>query len=133
MRRAHTFTIPIERPASVVYDYLANPKNHPSWSAMSPDGYHRLENGDWAGQTSFGLRHVRFTPPNPFGVLDHAVFEPGGEILFSPMRVIANEESSLLLLTFFQRAGMSEELFASTLEWIEVDLLTLKTVVEALR
>ncbi len=133
MRQAHTFTIHIERPVGEVYDFLADPQNHPKWSAMSPAGYRQLDNGDWVGQTAFGPRHVRFTRRNEFGVLDHAVFVPGGEILFSPMRVVPNGQNTVLLVTFFQRQGMSEEQFRSTLEWIEVDLLTLKTVVEAMR
>lgn len=132
MRLAHTFTIHIGRPLEAVYLYLAEPENYPSWSAMNKVGFHRLNNEDWAGQTAFGPRHVRFTPANAFGVLDHAVFEPGREILFSPMRVVANGDDTELLFTFFQREGMDEAQFASTLQWIEIDLLTLKTVVEAL-
>ena len=38
-----------------------------------------LANGDWEGETPFGFRHFRFTPPNNYGVLDHAIFVPGGD------------------------------------------------------
>lgn len=100
---------------------------------MQAQGYHRLSTGDWAGNTAFGFRHVRFTPPNDFGVLDHAVFVPGGEILFSPMRVVGDDFATELIFTFFQRAEMDEAQFVSTLEWIRIDLLSLVSVVEALR
>lgn len=132
MRRSHTFSIPIASPSQRVYRFLADPRNYPSWSAMEEGGYHRLDNGDWAGHTAFGFRHVRFTPPNAFGILDHALFVPGGEILFSPMRIVANDEASELIFTFFQRADTDDAQFDSTLEWIRVDLLSLVSVVEAL-
>ena len=133
MRRSHTFSIPIAGRLPPIYRFLADPRNYPSWSAMEEGGYHQLDNGDWAGHTAFGFRHVRFTPPNSFGVLDHALFEPGGEILFSPMRVVANGAATELIFTFFQRADMDEAQFASTLEWIRVDLLSLASVVEVLQ
>lgn len=132
MRRSHTFSIPIACPADRVYRFLVDPRNYPRWSAMEESGYHQLNSGDWAGNTAFGFRHVRFTAPNTFGVLDHAVFVPGEEILFSPMRVVANGEGSELIFTFFQRVETSHEQFDSTLEWIRVDLLALASVLETL-
>jgi hypothetical protein len=75
---------------------------------------------------------VRFTQPNAFGVLDHTLVVPGGEILFAPMRIVANDEASELIFTFFQRADTDDAQFNSNLEWIRVDLLSLVSVVEAL-
>jgi Polyketide cyclase / dehydrase and lipid transport. len=132
MRRSHTFSIQIDRPVEAVYRFLADPINYPAWSAMRAEGYRRLDNGDWSGRTAFGPRHVRFTPPNGYGVLDHALFEPGGEVLMMPMRVVANEAGTELTYTFFRRTGMDDALFDSTLEWIHTDLMTLKTMLEAL-
>ena len=101
---------------------------------MRRESYRPLDNGDWQGMTTYGgLRHFRFTPPNAHGVLDHAVFVPGEPLLWTPMRVMPNEDGTELTFTFYQRPGMSEAEFVSAVEWITTDFLTLKSLLEALR
>ena len=134
MRRSHTITLQIDYPYPSAYRYLADPLNYAQWAALEPGTFRRLENGDWAAETRFGgFRHFRFTPPNEFGVLDHAVFIPGEPLLWTPMRVLPNEDGTELHFTFFQRPGMSEEAFASSVEWITTDFLALKSLLEARR
>lgn len=131
MRRSHTISLSIERSCYDVYDYLVRPRNYQNWAAVEPGTFKPLPDGDWEGVTAFGPRHFRFTPPNNFGVLDHAVFVPGEQAVFMPMRVVANGEGSELIFTFFARDGMDEEQFASVIEWITVDLMSLKSLLEA--
>lgn len=131
MRRSHTITLQIERPYARVYQFLVDPRNFPQWAAVEAASFKALENGDWQAMTPGGLRHYRFTPANEFGVLDHALFEPGATPMFTPMRVFANEEGCELTFTFFRRAGMTDAEFESTIEWITTDFLTLKSVLEA--
>ena len=131
MRRSQTISLSIERPFDEVYDYLVKPLNFQNWAAVEQGSFRPLENGDWEGVTPNGLRHMRFVTPNNYGVLDHAVFEPGSVPLFMPMRVVPNGEGTELIFSFFQRDGMDDESFASTLEWIRTDLLTLKSLLEA--
>jgi len=134
MRRSHTISIQIDYPYALAYPYLADPRNYADWAAVDPDQFHLLENGDWSAETRFGgPRHVRFTPRNAFGILDHAVFEPGEPLLWTPMRVMPNEDGTELLFTFYQRPGSSEEQFQSAVEWITTDFLTLKSLLEARR
>jgi hypothetical protein len=130
MRRSHTLSISIQRDYEGVYRFLADPRNYPKWSVAEAEGFAQLPNGDWQGDTTFGFRHFRFTPVNPYGVLDHAVFRPGEEALFTPMRVMPNQEATELIFVFFQRDGMSDEQFASSIEWITTDFWTLKSLLE---
>ena len=131
MRRAHTISVSIERPFDEVYEYLVRPANYQYWAAVEPGSFKPLNNGDWVGLTPNGLRHHRFTTHNNFGVLDHAIFVPGGELLYTPMRVMRNGKGTELNFTFFQRDGMDDAKFASTIEWINTDFLTLKSLLEA--
>lgn len=131
MRRSHTIGISILRPFDEVYAYLSKPSNFEHWAAIEPDTFKPLADGDWQGETTFGFRHFRFTPPNPFGVLDHAIFVPGGEMLYTPMRVVPNDEGTELTFTFLQRAGMDDAQFDSAIEWIMTDFLALKSLLEA--
>jgi len=131
MRRSHTITLQIDRPYAAVYKFMADPRNFSQWAAVDEGTFEPLGGGDWRAMTAGGLRHYRFTPPNAYGVLDHAQFVPGEVPLFNPMRIFANEDSTELQFTFFQRAGMSDEAFVSTVEWITTDFLTLKSLLEA--
>ncbi|KRA41747.1 hypothetical protein [Devosia sp. Root635] len=134
MRRSHTISLYIDYPYDTAYRFLANPLNYGEWAAVDRASYRPLDNGDWEAMTNFGgIRHFRFTPVNAFGVLDHAIFVPGEKLLWTPMRVTPNEEGTELTFTFYQRPGMGEEEFASAIEWITTDFLTLKSLLEALR
>lgn len=48
----------------------------------------------------------------------------------TPVRLVANERGATLMLTWFQKAGVSDEQFRSELEWIASDLNRLKTLLE---
>ena len=134
MRRSQTISLFIDCPYATTYRFLADPRNYGEWAAVERQTYRPLVNGDWEGMTNIGgMRHFRFSPVNDFGVLDHAVFVPGEEPLWTPMRVMPNEEGTELAFTFYQRPGMSDEEFASAIEWITTDLLTLKAFLEARR
>lgn len=134
MRRSHTITVQIAHPYADTYRFLADPRNYGEWAAVERGTYRQLPNGDWEGLTPFGgPRHFRFIAPNDLGVLDHAVFVPGEPLLWTPMRVMPNEEGTELAFTFYQRPGMSDEAFVSAIEWITTDFLTLKSLLEARR
>ena len=134
MPKSHSLVIDIDYPLAETYRYLAEPRNYAEWAAFDPRSWRPIGGGDWAGQTRFGgVRHVRFTPFNEEGILDHAVFVPGQEMLWTPMRVTAKGEGTELRFTFVQRRGMSDHAFASALEWITTDFLALKSMLEARR
>jgi hypothetical protein len=134
MRRSHTISLSIDYPYEDAYRFLAEPRNYAEWAAVDPRSFRPLDNGDWAAMANFGgLRHFRFTAQNDYGVLDHAVFIPGEPLLWTPMRVMRNDDGTELTFTFYQRPGMNEAEFASAIEWITTDFLTLKTLLEALR
>ena len=133
MRPSHIISVSIERPFKLVYAFLVQPKNYAQWAAVEPDSFRELPKGDWEGQMPLGLRHFRFTPPNPYGVLDHAIFVPGEPLLYTPMRLVPNEDGCELAFTFFRRDGMDDSQFASAIEWITTDFLALKSILEAAR
>jgi uncharacterized protein YndB with AHSA1/START domain len=131
LRRSHTLTFHIERPYEAVYEFLVDPRNYALWAAVEKDTFRQLEDGDWEAETEFGGKwNFRFTPANPFGVLDHAAYQPGKPIMWMPMRAVANEEGTDLIVTFYQRPDASDEEFASAVEWITTDFLGLKSLLE---
>jgi hypothetical protein len=86
-------TVSIARPAAEVYAFAHRPENFPKWAAglgagLSPDG------DRWISHGPDGDVHVRFSPQNPYGVLDHWVTLPDGTEISIPLRVVANGDGA---------------------------------------
>lgn len=128
-RQSHLIHFTIARPVEEVYAFLADPQNYPRWAAVD-GGISQLRQNEWLTRTPFGDRVVRFSAPNAYGILDHAVFAPGDEPVTMPMRVVANGDGTDLMFLFYRRDDMSEEQFRSTVEWVTTDLLTLQSLLE---
>ena len=132
MLNSRVLIIPIERTYQTVYSFLADPRNFPRWGVLEPGATMRhLDGSDYLVDLPRGRRVMRFTPYNAFGVLDYQVFsqgEDGGPV--NPVRLHPNEEGCELVFVWLQRPGVSDERFASELEWLNSDLLRLKTYLE---
>lgn len=127
---SRTISVPINRPASEVYQFASNPENLPRWVRSFCISV--IRSGDnWLLETPTGLVGIRFVPQNDFGVLDHVVTLPDGRSILNPLRVISNGEGSEVLFTLFQLGEMSPEQFAKDAQLVEADLQTLKAVLEA--
>lgn len=128
LRPAKTLSIGIACPPSQVYDFIGNPANLPRWAgglckSARPAGDH------WLLDTPTGEFKFRFAPSNPFGVLDHFIDTPEGEI-YAAMRVITNGNGSELVFTLFQPLPMSDSAFAADMKLVEQDLETLRSILE---
>lgn len=121
--------VDIARAADDVYRFVADPLNFPRWAAVSGP-MEQIGPLDWKAQTAFGERLVRFTTQNDFGCFDHAVFASGEEPIFIRGWIIPNGAGCTLVLVFPQRPDVTTEQFASALQWIEMDLMTLRSLLE---
>lgn len=130
MLQSHLIHLSITRPIGEVYDFLAEPRNYLKWAAVVGDRFEPMGPLEFGIETEFGPRIVRFTPRNDLGVLDHAVYREGDTPLMMPMRLIANGDGCELAFTFFRRPGMSDAAFQSAIDWIQVDLMGLKGLLE---
>jgi len=125
-----TLSVSIERPWQAVYAFASNPRNLPQWApgfalsvAPSSEG--------WLVNTVNGPVSLAFAEPNAFGVLDHDVRLPSGQVFHNCMRVIPNGDASQVLFTLFQASGVSDEAFAADARLVEQDLQSLKRLLEA--
>jgi hypothetical protein len=55
-----------------------------------------------------------FAPRNEFGVLDHEVTLPSGEVFYNPMRVVPDGEACEVVFTLRQQQGMTDESSSAT-------------------
>jgi hypothetical protein len=119
----------IDRPADEVYVYASDPANLPQWAAGLGSSVEQAA-GRWFVQTSEGRAGFAFVPRNEYGVLDHDVTLPSGEVVYNPMRVIADGTSCEVVFTLRRRPGTSDEDFGADASAVAADLTRLKHVLE---
>lgn len=119
----------INRPAGEVYAFASDPTNLPIWA---PGLGHSVEqaDGQWFVETPEGRARLAFAPPNDLGVLDHYVTLSSGEVVYVPMRVLADETGSEIVLTVRRRPGMTDDAFRADGDAVAADLARLKRVLE---
>ena len=126
---SHTISIAIDRPAGEVYDFAVVPENLPKWATGLGTSGERAGD-EWITQTAEGPVRVRFVERNDLGVLDHHVTRPGGNVVYNPMRVVANDSGSEISFTLFRLPGVTEEQLEADAAWVERDLKVLKHLLE---
>ncbi|MET0145775.1 MAG: SRPBCC family protein [Ilumatobacteraceae bacterium] len=126
---AHVSTT-IDRPMSDVYEFASDPRNLTAWATGLAEGTVEHIDGAWAIDSPMGRVTVTFAPPNPFGVLDHDVTLPFGDIVHNPMRVSANADGCDVVFTVHRRDGVGEADFVADTETVARDLAALRALLE---
>lgn len=129
MLAARTYSISIDRNWQALYDAIWQPGIFAKWASGLAQSALRQEGDRWITEGPDGAIAIRFTPRNPFGVMDHVVEVPDGSPVVVPMRVIPNGEGAEVLLTLFRQPGMTDEMFARDAKWMTRDLRALKAFV----
>jgi hypothetical protein len=120
----------IDVPADKVYAYAADPANLPRWAPGLGNAVEQID-GQWFVDTPAERVCFAFAPRNDFGVLDHYVTLNSGEVIYIPMRVIADESGSEVLFTLRRRPGMTDAEFKADADAVAADLARLKHVLES--
>jgi hypothetical protein len=123
-------SIGIRRPAEAVYAFARVPENFPKWAVGLGAGLIR-DGETWIAHGPDGDVHVRFSPPNAFGVLDHWVTLADGTEISIPLRVVANGDGAEVTLTLFRVPGMDDAAFERDAGMVAKDLSALKALLEA--
>jgi len=126
---AVTISVSIEASADAVYRYARDPMNLPTWAAGFATSARR-EGDRWIVRTADGDVFVEFAADNPYGVLDHHVWNDQGLDITSRMRVVGNGSGSEVIFTLFRAPGVTEMAFAADRAAITSDLQALKRCVE---
>jgi hypothetical protein len=120
----------IDRPAADVYEYASDPANLPLWAPGLGKSVENVD-GRWFVETQSGRVGFAFVGHNKYGVLDHEVTLPSGEVIYNPMRVVPDGDGSEVVFTLRRLADMSDEDFARDAALVQADLTRLKHVLEA--
>ena len=119
----------IDRRATDVYEYASDPANLPQWA---PGLGNTVENvdGQWYVDTQSGRVGFAFVERNKYGVLDHEVTLPSGEVIYNPMRVVPHGDGCEVVFTVRRRPEMSDDDFARDAGLVQADLTRLKGILE---
>ncbi|MBE3016193.1 SRPBCC family protein [Microbispora sp. NEAU-D428] len=120
----------IDRHAADVYEYASNPANLPEWA---PGLGSSVENADgqWFVETSSGRVGLAFAERNEYGVLDHDVTLPSGQVVYNPMRVIPDGGACEVVFTLRRLPDVNDEDFARDAGLVQADLTRLKHILES--
>ena len=119
----------IDRPVDDVYAYASDPANVPAWAPGLGSAVENID-GRWYVDTSMGRVELAFADRNPYGVLDHEVTLPSGEVIYNPMRVIRDGDGCEVVFTLRKRPDVSDEEFDRDANAVAADLARLKTIME---
>ena len=99
--KSRVISVTINRPFEEVYAFACVPENFMKWASGLASSLHK-EDDVWLARTPLGEAVVVFSELNKFGVLDHSVHLPNGQVVEVPLRVIKNGEGADVMLTLFQ-------------------------------
>jgi len=119
----------IDRPVAQVYRYASDPANLSRWAAGLGTSAQQV-NGQWLVDTPGGRVRFAFAPRNELGVLDHYLTLDSGEVIYVPMRVIADAGGTEVVFTVRRLPGMTDEEFQLDGAAVAADLARLKRALE---
>ena len=131
MFKSCTISLQIKRPFAHVYAFLVDPQQLPNWFPIQISDLIRIEEDRWQLLGPQGRRTLTFTGPNRFGILDFVVEGPDQLKRQFVVRAFPNGEGTEVHYTLLQLPGLSDERFASEVEWFRSDLSALKSHLEA--
>jgi polyketide cyclase/dehydrase/lipid transport protein len=120
----------IDRRAADVYEYASDPMNLPQWAPGLGDSVENVD-GQWFVETQAGRVGFAFVERNNYGVLDHEVTLPSGEVINNPMRVVPHGDGREVVFSLRRLPDLSDEDFALDAGLVQADLTRLKHLLEA--
>jgi hypothetical protein len=130
--RTATRAVSIDADPALVYAFVADPANLPTWAVGFCQAIRRdAESDRWIATTAHGDMPIRYVTTNSAGTIDfHFSPSPGVEIAaFS--RVIPNGNGAEYVFTQLQSAGMPDDVFEAQTHALSEELQVLRGVVHA--
>lgn len=112
-----------------VYAFVADPDNFPRWAAALAGSEVVHEGTHLRVDSPMGPVTVTFVPRNDFGIVDHDVHLPSGDVVNNPVRILAHPHGAEIVFTVRQ-LDLSDEEFERDVAAVGADLDTLKRVIE---
>ncbi|WP_343464833.1 polyketide cyclase [Pantoea sp.] len=123
MLPCQTVTLTVPRHWLDLYETIWKPECFAKWATGLCTGTLSQEGNYWKTTGPEDSKKIRFTPYNPYGVMDHWItVGSSGREIYMPMRVIANEQGAEIIMVVYQQPFMSDTKFAENVAWVKRDL-----------
>ena len=130
-RRSITKTVRIDRDPGTVFAFLADAANWPRWAVVNVKATARTADPEWWDMTTpHGPAKLRIRADARHGILDHDFADPQASWTV-PARVVPNGGGAEFMITFFQPPAFSDAFFDEQIKLVDVELDTLKQLLEA--
>ena len=123
-------SVAIDAPATAVFAFLADARNWSRWAVVNILGVGECVDGWWAITTPDGPARIRLHTDEATGVVDHDFADDDGFLATLPARVTPNGRGATFALTFTRPSDADEDQFAAFLATVDVELETLRRVLE---
>lgn len=130
MLQSKVITVSIDRNWRDVYERFWRPEVFPTWASGLSEAGLEQDRDAWTARGPEGPVRIRFSPYNPFGVMDHWVDLGEGRVVYVPLRIIENGPGAEVMLTLFRQADMDDARFAEDERWVRRDLEALRRLAE---
>ncbi len=115
--------------AARAYAFARREENLPAWASGLAAGVQHV-GGRWFADSPMGRVEIEMAPDNPYGVLDHKVTLPDGQVVHNALRVTPNNEGCIFVFVVLRMAGSDEKAFAADVSHVEKDLRALAQLLE---
>lgn len=112
-----------------VYAFAADPDHLPQWAAGLAQSAVVTQPDGLVVDSPMGTVKVTFVPHNDFGIIDHDVALPSGEVVNNPVRILRHPDGAEIVFTIRQ-LDLSDDDFDRDVAAVERDLDTLKRLIE---
>lgn len=129
--RFDTRSVTIEAPPSVVFGFVADPQNLPSWAVGFCRSIRRDEHDGWVVTTASGEIAMRYETNEPAGTIDFRFSPEDGIEVTAFSRVVPNGHGSEYVFTQYQFDGMPNDVFEGQIRALEAELQVLRGLIHA--
>ncbi|MEZ0091903.1 SRPBCC family protein [Streptacidiphilus sp. EB129] len=128
--RSVTKTVSINRPVAEVFAFLADPANWPAWAVVNVKAIEPANDpGWWLMTTPHGPARLRIRSNPELALLDHDYVEDQASWQV-PARVVPNGTGAEFMITFFQPPAFTDAFFDEQVALVDIELATLKRILE---
>ncbi len=123
-------SVDIQAPVDRVYAFLVNPLNWPKYAVVNLRSVSPGQDRWFKAVTKFGQGEIRVQAVAELGVFDHVWKDPQATWqVYS--RVVPNGEGSTAMMTLFQPAVMTDQMFDRAMKEMDIEMTKLKEILES--
>lgn len=129
--RSITKTVRIACDPKTAFTFLADLGNWPRWAVVNVKSTVRSDDPEWWDMiTPRGTARLRMRADERHGILDHDFVDPQAGWTV-PARIIANGGGAEFMITFLQPPGFTDTFFEEQIDLVDIELMKLKEILEA--